>query len=116
MKEPFKLFIAQPMHGLSIPDIQASRVKPLSKLVKYIKGKYDDEVGIYIIDNLHHDIPADSPRLKFLGVSIMNLADADLVYFLHGWENAKGCKVEMKACEEYGINHICEDELDNLEE
>lgn len=110
-KKVVNLFIVQPMHGLSTEEVQASRVIPMKKLMRYYEDIYYNGISFNIVDNLHHDLPEGSPRLKYLGASIAKLADTDLVYFLHGWESAKGCNVEMTACEQYEIPHICEDDL-----
>ena len=38
-----------------------------------------------------------------LAHSIQCLADADIVYFAEGWENARGCKIEHEIAKQYGI-------------
>lgn len=50
-------------------------------------------------------------QIEFLAKSIALLATADIAYFAEGWENARGCRIEHKCAEEYGINiveHICQ--------
>ena len=37
-----------------------------------------------------------------LASSINKLADADLVVFASGWENARGCKIEFEVAKQYG--------------
>ena len=31
------------------------------------------------------------------------LSDVDAVYFVDGWQSARGCRIERKICEEYDI-------------
>lgn len=31
------------------------------------------------------------------------MANADAVYFMEGWQNARGCVIEHMICEKYGI-------------
>ena len=30
------------------------------------------------------------------------MSKVDIVYFMKGWENARGCKIENKICQDYG--------------
>ena len=39
----------------------------------------------------------------YLAQTLILLADADYIYFVNGWQTARGCKVERLVAEEYGI-------------
>lgn len=41
--------------------------------------------------------------LKYLSRSIEMLDDADAVWMLKGWENARGCKIEHDSALAYGL-------------
>jgi len=41
-----------------------------------------------------------------LGESIKLMEDADIAVFAPGWENARGCRIEHKICEEYNIYYM----------
>ena len=41
--------------------------------------------------------------LCFLAKSLENMCLCDAVYFVEGWENARGCRIERAAAEAYGI-------------
>ena len=43
------------------------------------------------------------PALYYLGLSIDAIGRADAVYFMPGWEEARGCVIEHSVCEKYGI-------------
>lgn len=100
------LFIAQPMHGLSMEEIESTR----TKVVEYLKAKHPDW-EINVIDTLHHNLPEGSHRLMYLAESIKLLSNADLVFFVHGYETAKGCNVEFEVCKQYGIKYMREDAI-----
>ena len=34
------------------------------------------------------------------------MSKVDIVYFMKGWENARGCKIENKICQAYGRQTI----------
>jgi len=44
--------------------------------------------------------------LHYLAKSLEYLAEADIAYFVPGWENARGCKLEHQCAVEYGIDRI----------
>jgi hypothetical protein len=58
-----------------------------------------------LIDNFLKTVPdgIKNVRVWCLGDSIRLMSTADLVIFAPGWDEARGCRVEHKVCEEYGI-------------
>lgn len=93
-----KLFISQPMRGHSDEEI----LKERENLVEKAKQKFNDEVEI--LDSFFSDYNGNA--LGFLGKSIELLSKADVALFGAGWEGARGCRIEHKCCEEYGIETI----------
>ena len=94
------VFISQPMRGLTSDEIKANRFAA----VKDIK-KYDEEVNI--IDSYFEDAPQTKlPALWWLGQSICKLSEADIIYCLKGYENARGCRIEVLCAKEYGIEVV----------
>ena len=102
-----KVFISQPMNGLSNLQIIKERKRVVEKL--YDMGYKPEEITI--IDTFIEDIPPDNVNsaLWYLGKSLELLADADIAVFAKGWRNARGCLIEFKCVKEYGISYICED-------
>ena len=96
-----KVFISQPMRDKTDEQIKEER----ALAVERIKCQFPDE-EIEIIDSFFEGAPHDAKPLWFLGESIKLLADADLAYFIRGWNAYRGCKMENKAAKEYGINVI----------
>ncbi len=101
-----KIFISQPMNGLTLEQIKNDREKCINIIDKYLsKNEY------YILDNIREDEinianNMKNSRVYMLGNSISLLGNADLVIFLKGWEDSLGCSVEDFVCEEYDIKRI----------
>lgn len=95
-----KLFISQPMRGKTDEEILNERSVAISK-AKEILGE-----NVQVLDTFFDDFSSDAHPLKYLARSIEFLAKADIVYFVEGWEDARGCKIEHQCAIEYGINII----------
>lgn len=95
-----KLFISQPMKGLTDEEILATR----EKAIKSAEEKLGDTVEV--IDSFFQNAPADVRPLWYLGKSLELLATADVAYFAPGWENARSCRIENTCAIEYGIDVI----------
>ena len=90
-----KLFVSQPMRARTKKAIKEERAFAVSAVEKFLGEKVD------VIDSI---LPDCVPRnvIKALGKSISLMGDADMVCFLHGWKNARGCIVERGVAEMYG--------------
>ncbi|MDU4326015.1 MAG: DUF4406 domain-containing protein [Clostridium celatum] len=98
-----KLFISQPMRGLTEQEILKVREKIRVRAEKII-GE-----AIEVIDSFIKDYPGEKNKsipVWYLGKSIQLLSQADIVYFGGEWRNARGCKIEHEIAKEYGINII----------
>lgn len=97
-KQIMKVMISQPMNG--IPD---SEVRRIQNELKERFAKYHIEViDSYIEDDVESDV--NNPGVFYLGKTLMDsLSKVDAVYFVDGWQRARGCKIERQICEEYGI-------------
>lgn len=98
-----KLFISQPMRGLSEEEIL--------KVREEIKIKAEKVIGepVEVIDSFFTEYPGEvckSIPMWYLGKSIELLSEADVVYFGGDWRNARGCKIEHEVAKEYGIDRI----------
>lgn len=96
-----KVFISQPMKGLSEKEIKSNREKAIRK----IKSLYGNDAEI--IDSF---IEGEGNSLWFLGKSIELLSTADVAYFLKGWNKARGCRIEYMCADNYGIGAYFEEE------
>lgn len=92
-----KVFISQPMKGLSKEEILRKRQE--AKLDLFLKLKS------YNIEFIDAYMRYSNPILS-IGESIKNMAEADVVYFMRGWEKHRGCRIEHEVAVQYGIRCI----------
>lgn len=96
-----KVFISQPMNGLSDSDIEKNRAAIIENLHKW----YGE---IEIIDSFIKETPPDNVNsgLWYLAKSLELLSQADVAVFAKGWRTARGCQIEFKCAKEYGITCV----------
>jgi hypothetical protein len=102
-----RVFISQPMKGLSNNKILEEREKYKQDVINMFPG---DEIEF--IDSMVNIDTSDTSEVRtvpvaYLGKSISLMATADLVYFADGWENTNGCAIEHDICMRYGIPMHC---------
>lgn len=95
-----KVFISMPMKGLAAEEI----VKRRNQIFEYIKERLPEAE---LLDSIVKDVPdrglvGDKLGMFFLSKSIEILSRADLVFFVSGYEHARGCSLERKIAEAYG--------------
>ena len=98
-----KLFISQPMRGLSDEEILKTRED-----IKIIAEKTIGE-PVELIDSFVEEYPGEinkSVPVWYLGKSLQFLSQADVAYFGGDWRNARGCKIEHEVAINYGIEVI----------
>lgn len=91
-----KIMISQPMKGKENKQIYAER----EAIVKQLESE-----GHEVLDTVFADSPeeAQSEPVWYLSKSIEVMAKIDAMYFMEGWEEARGCKLEHQIAEAYGI-------------
>ena len=95
-----KVFISQPMKGLSNDEIKRERERCIEK----VRALYNEEVEV--IDSFFENAPAEAKPLWFLGKSLELLSTADVAVFARGWEQARGCRIENTCAVEYCIEVV----------
>ena len=98
-----KLFISQPRRGKTNEEILVERKKAIESAERNLGEPVE------VIDSFFKDAPVDAKPLWYLGKSLELLSNADVVYFVKGWEEARGCRIENQCALEYGIELIIED-------
>lgn len=92
MKPIKRVFISQPMSGLTNDEILETR----RKAADYISNVYPDNEIVVIdsyqpqVDNTYNAISA----VNLLGQALSKMACAEVIYFAPGWKESKGCQVE----------------------
>lgn len=104
-----KLFIAQPMTGRSMNEINMIRgivtqafIGSLVMTNNFDSFEVLDQVNLPDPEGIEN-MTRREKRLTYLGRSIQLLATADIVVFVGDWENAKGCVIEHGICVDYDI-------------
>ena len=92
-----RLFISQPMCGKTSEEIEFERGKAIETASKELNE------DVEVIDSFFKDSPALINPLLYLAKSLELLATADIAYFVNGWEQARGCRIERLCAEEYNI-------------
>ena len=89
-----KIMISQPMKGKTNEQIREERAELVKRLQKE---------GIEVVDTVFENAPADEDvAIYMLSQSIRYIGKVDAVYFMKGWEKARGCKIEHEVAVEYG--------------
>lgn len=97
-----KIFISQPMKGMTNEEIKIKRESVIEDIVEQM----GDE-PFEIMDTVFEDFDG-ATLLKFLAKSLMVLADADYVYFADGWQDTRGCRIEHECADAYDLHIINE--------
>lgn len=105
-----KVMISQPMRGKTNAQIKVERASVEARL------KAD---GFEVIDTIITEEPPQNSdeAIFYLGKSIEFMSIVDVVYFMKGWEKARGCMIEHKICQDYGkqtMYNIYDKELEKL--
>ena len=87
--------ISQPMRGKTKEQIQSER----AALVEELTGQ-----GYEVVDTVLPDFKNEGNiPVKYLAKSLEFIADVDGVYFMDGWQDARGCRIEHQVCVDYGV-------------
>ena len=84
------------MNGLTREQIEAGR----AEVVKVLEAQGHEIVDSFVAEETP---PNGNAGLFCLGKSFQIMATADAVYFMDGWQEARGCRLEHAACLAYGI-------------
>lgn len=99
-----KLFISQPMNGLSDEDV----LKERDRAIECAKKQLGDDIEVLDSYFVEDEPEGVNSGLWWLGKSIELLAQADVAYFVEGWHKARGCLIENECSYRYGIKTIRE--------
>ena len=92
------------MNGGSDEDILNER----KEIIQRLTAVYPNE-EIEVIDSFITEEPNENVKsigLWYLGQSLELMSKADIVVFVPNWGNARGCRIEYDAAEDYGLTII----------
>ena len=95
-----KVFISQPMRGLTDEEVKFIRQDIIDNLKKRFPN---DEIDV--IDSLIHEDPPEEVKVQglwYLGESLQKMAEADLVLYYDEYNMYGGCQIEELASSIYG--------------
>ena len=101
-----KVMICQPMSNIPEEVVLEKREAAKKHAAELLNERLHpaEELEIDFIENyVYEDAPAEASNLWYLGRSIQMAGTADFLYFVDGWKNANGCKVESLIAELYEI-------------
>lgn len=89
-----KIMISQPMRGKTNEQIREERLELVKRL---------QEEGHEVVDTVFENEPeGEDVAIYMLSQSIRYIGKVDALYFMKGWEKARGCKIEHEVAVEYG--------------
>lgn len=105
-----KAMISQPMAGKTDEEIVATRDLAVAKLrqmgYEVVNTLFTDE---WYSDEAMKERGVVQVPLCFLAKSLENMSLCHAAYFVKGWEDARGCKIEHDAAKAYGLEVLYED-------
>ena len=99
-----KVMISLPMRNRSDEEIKR-QIKDISEQFAKL---HIDTVDNFFTEEIEG---YNNEALFYLGKSIDLIGKVDAVYFAPGWRTARGCIIERRGCEEYGVKLLDEDFL-----
>lgn len=101
-----KVFISVPMNGREEFDIRID-IKRASENIRKIYGE-----DVEIIHNYDCVAPENAGRLWYLGEAIKQLGKCDICYFVDGWAESNGCRIEHEICDLYEVDIFYEEYME----
>lgn len=102
-----KAMLSQPMAGRTEQEIVATRKRAIAELERrgyeVVNTLFTDEW--YSAEKMQERGVVQIP-LCFLAKSLENMSLCHTAYFCHGWQNARGCRIEHDAAVAYGLEVI----------
>lgn len=95
-----KVFISMGMRDKTIKEIRET----MNDIANTLKKRFKEDIEV--IDTVVEDfenLEVENEGLYCLGKSIELLSTADLVVFAEDWDSYRGCKIEHRCAEEYGL-------------
>lgn len=103
-----KIFISQPMSGLTEKQIRRNRSLAVNRLYRHMRQmpdtwpkEWQNPDSWMVIDNFQFD--KEPHPLCYMANDIRAMSEANLIYFINGWQLARGCKVEHFIAKAYGF-------------
>ena len=107
MSDLLRVMISQPMGGKTPEEIEAVRKAAKASL---------EARGYHVVDTVFsaYTPPNDvvEPSLLYMGLATLAMSKVDAVYFVRGYEKARGCRIEERMAMDYGRRCLYEKECE----
>jgi hypothetical protein len=102
------------MKGLTDEQIVEAR----DRAVKYLEDQGYEVVNTFFTDEWYNDESMKTrgvvhKPICFLAKSLENMSLCDVVYFVKGWSDARGCTLEHEVAVKYGVKALYEEDRSN---
>lgn len=108
-KKNMTVMISQPMNGKTNDQIKKEREEVIEKFnslhIDVINSIIDETADPETYNEYH-------PALFYMAKTIDFMAQVDAVYFMKGWEEYRGCRIEREICKEYDVKILDESFFD----
>lgn len=101
MKMSKTVFVSLPMADKTAKEINDRQDEAIAKLEELYPEETFEILDTFIEEDPDEKVKHDGAW--FLGTSIFLMSYADLVYFVKGWDDARGCIMEHTVAVAYGI-------------
>lgn len=95
-----KVFISQPMANRGQEEIENERDMVMDFAKENFEGQTVNEIASYFGPT------AKFTPLESLGLAIQMMSRADVVIFVPGWKDSRGCQIERQCAEAYGLEIV----------
>lgn len=102
-----RAMISQPMAGKTDEEIAEARDRAHARLREM--GFEVADTVFDLTDEQLNALGVKNAALYYLANSIQAMSRCDCMYFVEGWENARGCRIEHDAAIAYGLEVLYED-------
>ena len=108
-----KAMISMPMGGKTKEEIDAvfERAKTALEGMGYIVL----DTRFHLSEDMMDLFGVGNRPLRYLGESLNDMSKCGAVYFVEGWNTARGCRIEHHAAKEYGLKVLYEEEGESEE-
>jgi len=102
--------ISQPMAGKSDEEIISTREAAKEYLeslgYRFVNTLFDND--FYSAETMEA-AGVKHVQLRYLAESLKNMSRCDAAYFCKGWDSARGCLIEHRVAQEYGVDILYEE-------
>ena len=100
------IMISMPMNYFNWPSAYQDKKKELEDKGYHVAPLHISEIYKPVPE---YQFKIQNIPLMYMSNSFARMAISDTVYFVKGWEKARGCRLEHQAAQDYGLKIIYEE-------